>query len=104
MRQFDVVENRNSHTRDQVPYLLLLQADLFDDLATRVVAPLIPDDRYGPRLDWLNPTVRIENTEYVVSMAELAGVPASIIGDTVASASPKRHEMISALDFLFTGS
>jgi toxin CcdB len=104
MPQFDVVENRNLDTRDQVPYLLLLQAALFDDLATRVVAPLIPADRYGPRLDWLNPTVHIGEIEYVVSIAELAGVPASIIGDPVASAESKRHEVISALDFLFTGS
>lgn len=104
MPQFDVVENKNPDTRDQVPYLLLLQADLFDDLETRVVAPLIPADRYGPRLDWLNPTVRIEKIDYVVSMAELAGVPATIIGDPVASAASNRHDVISALDFLFTGS
>ena len=104
MPQFDVVENRNPDTRDQVPYLLLLQADLFDDLATRVVAPLIAADRYGAPLDWLNPTVRIGKVDYVVSIAELAGVPASIIGDTVASAESERHEVISALDFLFTGS
>ena len=104
MRQFDVVENRNPDTSDQVPYLLLLQADLFDELETRVVAPLIPADRYGPRLDWLNPTVRVGKIEYVVSMAELAGVPAFIIGDPVDSAESKRHEVISALDFLITGS
>lgn len=104
MRQFDVVANRNPETSDQVPYLLLLQANLFDDLATRVVAPLIPADRYGPRLDWLNPTILIGKTEFVISMAELAGVPISIIGDAVASAESKRNEVISALDFLFTGS
>lgn len=45
MRQFDVVENANPDTRSEVPYLLLLQADLFDDLETRVVAPLISADR-----------------------------------------------------------
>ncbi len=104
MHQFDVVENKNRDTVDQAPFLLLLQADLLNDLATRVVAPLIPADRYGPRLDWLNPTVLIGKTEYVVSMAELAGVPASIIGDAVASAEDQRQEVISALDFLFTGS
>ncbi len=104
MRQFDVVENKSPDTSDQVPYLLLLQADLFSELETRVVAPLISADRYGPRLDWLNPTVHVGKNEYVVSMAELAGVPASIIGDPVASAESKRHEVISALDFLFTGS
>jgi toxin CcdB len=104
MRQFDVVANINPDTSDQVPYLLLLQANLFDDLATRVVAPLIPVDRYGPRLDWLNPTIFIGKTEFVISMAELAGVPVSIIGDKIASAESKRNEVISALAFLFTGS
>jgi toxin CcdB len=104
MRQFDVVENNNPETRGQVPYLLLLQADLFNDLATRVVAPLIPAERHGPKLDWLNPTMRIGKTEYVVSVPELAGVPASLTGRRVASAASQRHEVISALDFLFTGS
>ena len=104
MQQFDVLQNENPDTRDQVPYLLLLQADLFDDLRTKVVAPLIAVDRYGPPLDWLTPVVLVGSSRYVVSMPELAGVPTSILGDPVASAASQREELISALDFLFTGS
>lgn len=104
MRQFDIVENKNTATRDLVPYLLVLQADLFEDLATQVVAPLMSAERYGPRLDWLNPSVMVAESEYVVSMPELAGVPTSILGDRVASAASHREDLISALDFLFTGS
>lgn len=36
MRQFDIVENANADSGQHVPYLLILQAPLFDDLATRV--------------------------------------------------------------------
>lgn len=104
MRQFDVLQNKNPETRGQVPYLLLLQADLFGDLATQVVAPVIAEERFGPRLDWLTPQVTIGTSRYVVSIPELAGVPASILGDPVASAAGQREELISALDFLFTGS
>lgn len=104
MQQFDVLENNNPDTRDHVPYLLLLQANLFKELATQVVAPLISVDRYGSRLDWLTPLVMVGTSEYVVSIPELAGVPASVIGDRVASAESQRQEFISALDFLFTGS
>ena len=103
MAQFDVVENRNSDTRHQVPYLLVLQADLFGDLATCVVAPLVPVSKYGPRLDWLNPSILIDDAEFVVSTTELAGVPISILGDCVHSAANHRGEVIAALDFLFTG-
>lgn len=104
MRQFDILENRNPDTREQVPYLMLLQANLFEDLATQVVAPLISAERYGPRLDWLNPVILVRGAAYVVSIPELAGVPASVLGDRVASAASQRQDMISALDFLFTGS
>ena len=102
--QFDILENLNPDTRSHVPYLLLLQADLFQDLSTQVVAPLISVERYGPRLDWLNPTVFVGTSEYVVSTPELAGVPATILGNRVAKAASQRQELISALDFLFTGS
>jgi len=40
MAQFDVHRNRDVHTRDLFPYLLDVQTDMLDRLATRVVAPL----------------------------------------------------------------
>jgi len=38
-----------------------------------------------------------------MSTAELAGVPVRSIGEKVGSLTGRRHEIISALDFLFTG-
>jgi toxin CcdB len=104
MSQFDVVENANPDSSRHIPYLLVLQADLFDGLATRVVAPIIPLEMSGPKLDKLNPLVSISGDSYVVSIAELAGVPVQALGKCVASVTSSRLEVISALDFLFAGS
>ncbi len=41
MSQFDVFDNPNDNTNQSMPYLLDVQSDLLDNLATRVVVPLI---------------------------------------------------------------
>ena len=103
MRQFDIVENANPGSKRQVPYLLVLQAPLFDELTTRVVAPLIPAKAFGEPLAHLTPVISVANKSFVVSMAELAGVPLAALGPKIDSISDSRLEIISALDFLFTG-
>ncbi len=41
MAQFDVFENPNEETKQAIPFLLDVQAELLDVLSTRVVVPLI---------------------------------------------------------------
>ncbi len=103
MRQFDIVENANSVSKRHVPYLLVLQAPLFDELTTRVVAPLIPAKRFGKPLAHLTPVISVADKSFVVSMAEIAGVPLTALGPKIDSVVESRLEIISALDFLFTG-
>jgi len=103
MQQFDIVENANSGSKRQVPYLLVLQAPLFDELNTRVVAPLIPLKVFGEPLAHLTPLISVADESFVVSMAEIAGVPLAALGPKIDSVSGSRLEIISALDFLFTG-
>lgn len=104
MQQFDIVENASSSSRGQIPYLLILQAPLFDELATRVVAPLVPLRGFGKPLEHLTPVISVAGTSFVVSIAEIAGVPLTALGPKIDSVSDKRFDIISALDFLFTGS
>lgn len=104
MRQFDIVENANSGSKRHTPFLLILQAPLFDDLATRVVAPLIPLKSFGKPLAHLTPVISVADESFVVSIAEIAGVPLAALGPKIDSVTDSRLEIISALDFLFTGS
>ena len=103
MAQFDVYLNPNPDTRKSIPYLLDVQADLLDTLATRVVVPLILAEEMGLAAKYLNPQFKIKGVEVVMSAAELAGIPNRSLGDKVASLKSKRDEIIAALDLLFTG-
>jgi toxin CcdB len=103
MAQFDVYLNPNAATRKSIPYLLDVQADLLDTLATRVVVPLILAEEMGLAAKHLNPQFKIKGVAVVMSTAELAGVPNRSLGDKVTTLKSKRDEIIAALDILFTG-
>jgi len=103
MSQFDVYENANPETRQLIPYLLDVQADVLADLATRVVVPLIPGSLFGKAAKHLHPEFMVEQTRVVMSTAELAGVSSRILGHKVCSLKENRDEIMAALDFLLTG-
>ncbi|MGZ4955574.1 MAG: CcdB family protein [Methylobacter sp.] len=103
MAQFDVFENPNKDTNQATPYLLDVQADLLDTLSTRVVVPLVTASAMSKAIQNLNPEFTIRHTAVFMSTAELAGVSVRSIGEKVGSLKEQRHQIISALDFLFTG-
>jgi len=103
MAQFDVYENPNDETNQIVPYILDLQADLLDNLATRVVAPLVAAALMGGAVRHLNPRFKVKGNVVFMSAAEIAGVPRSALGEKVGSLIEQRNEIIAALDFLFAG-
>ena len=103
MAQFDVYLNPNPDTRKIIPYLLDVQADLLDTLATRVVAPLVVAEKMEQAAQQLNPQFKVKGVAVVMSTAELAGITNRSLGEKVASLKTKRDEIIAALDLLFTG-
>ena len=103
MAQFDVYLNPSADTCDAIPYLLDVQAELLDGLATRVVVPLLAEEAMTAAARHLNPQFKIKGIPVIMSTAELAGVSTRSLGDKVASLKNKRDEIIAALDLLFTG-
>lgn len=103
MTQFDVHKNTNPETNQTIPYLLDVQTDLLDTLATRVVVPLITVSAAGKAIRHLNPEFKVKETAVVMSTAELAGISARSLGKKVETLKDRREEIIAALDFLFTG-
>lgn len=103
MAQFDVYLNPQPETSDSIPFLLDLQSDLLDPLATRVVAPLLLATEVEHPATTLMPTFEIDDMAVVLSTPELAGVSRSQLGKRVASLSGSRSEILRALDMVFTG-
>lgn len=104
MTQFAVHKNINPGTKSTVPYLLNVQSDLIEDLATRVVVPLYSAAAMkGKVLKTLTPVFDIEGKQYVMVTPQLAGVPKKMLGEKAADLSSKRDEIVSALDLLIAG-
>lgn len=103
MAQFDVYKNQNTVTSPSIPYLLEVQVEFLDRLGTRVVVPLVKASLFGKAAQQLNPQFIIDQSEVVMSTAELAGVSVRLLGKKVCSLQGQRNEIVAALDFLFTG-
>lgn len=103
MAQFDVFHNKNHDTKNEIPFLLDIQASLLDSLATRVVVPLAMLKQFGKPAKYLNPIFTIDNKKVVMMTPELAGVSVKILGNKVISLSAFRQDIMNALDFLITG-
>ncbi len=100
MAQFDVYENLNEKSKQNIPYLLDIQNDILKDLTTRVVIPLIITNK---AINFLNPKFTINQIDVILSTTELASIPMEILGNKVCSLKDKREEIIGAVDFLVTG-
>ena len=104
MAQFDVYRNANPATRARIPYLLDVQSDLLDPLATRVVVPLCkPEVLKGKLAEQLNPVLEVEGRKMAMLTPELAGVSRKILGEQIGNLSDERSSIIAALDLLITG-
>jgi len=104
MAQFDVYRNPNPATRARVPYLLDVQSDLLDSLATRVVVPLCkPEVLRGKLAERLNPVFEVEGRKMVLLTPELAGVSRKALGEQIANLANRRDSIIAALDLVITG-
>jgi len=104
MAQFDVYRNRNAASRSSFPYLLDVQSDLLDTLATRVVVPMCrPELLKGKLAERLNPVFQVESRKMVMLTPELAGVSRKALGEPVVNLAGQRPAIIAALDLVITG-
>ena len=104
MAQFDVYRNPNAASRARIPYLLDIQSDLLDSVATRIVVPLCkPDALSGKPAERLNPAFEVEGRKLFMLTLDLAGVSRKALGERVANLAAGRTAIIAALDLAITG-
>jgi toxin CcdB len=104
MAQFDVYRNPNVATRERLPFLLDVQSDLLDALATRIVVPLCrPEVLSGKPAERLNPALEVEGVTLLMLTPELAGIPRKALGQRVTNLAANRPTIVAALDLAFTG-
>ena len=101
MAQFDFYEYAGPNR--SVAYLLDIQSDLLQELASRVVVPLVRLEKFGRPLKKLNPIFAISGEDHVMATLEMAGIPIRALGRRAGSLGSHRHEIKGAVDFLQDG-
>lgn len=100
MAQFSVYRNPNIQSNQEYPYLLDIQNDLLSTMTTRVVIPL---SKTLKPVKHLNPIFQIEGNSIVLSVAEMAGVPVSMLENEITNLKEYHDEIINTIDFLING-
>lgn len=104
MEQFDIFTNKNKKSKSNVPYLINLQSDSMDLLATRIVAPIRETSTCSDQiLTKIHIPISINNRNYTIFVSELAAIPLDLLGQKVINANYLRKECTDAIDLLFTG-
>lgn len=103
-QQYRVYRNTNPNSRQQIPYLLNVQADLLSRLNTVTVIPVYRADQLqGAIMKRLMIEVQLEQIECVLVTPEIAAIPCKLLGECVGDLSVLRSDILAALDLLLTG-
>ena len=103
MAQFDIYQNLDPVSSEIIPYLLDIQHQLHQSLATRMVVPLLKQQVPGHGIQKLCPQVSFGGEMFTVSVPEMAGYPVHDLGPKAGSLSEMRDEVLTAVDFLLCG-
>ncbi len=104
VKQFDVYRNPSAKSNAVWPYYLILQHDFYDNLATRVIVPLVLSSEMDLTQTRITPLVSIEGAEYYIFTPTLTFLDVRRIkrADFVCNISEFRNEILAAMDAIIT--
>jgi len=104
MPQFAVYRNANPGSREEFPFLVDVQADLFEELDTRVVIPLARcEELTGFPAQYLIPVLAFLGKPYALLTPQLAGIARNELGPQMGSVADHARTISNAIEFLMRG-
>jgi toxin CcdB len=103
MARYDVYAHPDPALRKTTPYLLDVQNNYIDAVATRVMVPMRDRRMVEKPLRDLNPIFEIDGKSVLLDTTAIGAFPANLLKKPVARLASQASVITSALDTLFGG-
>ncbi len=84
-------------------YLLDCQADLLRHFKTRLVVPLVKDEKTPPSLARLHPLFEIDSEQFLMATHLMSSIPRAALGPVAGSLIDHDVAILAAIDVLISG-
>jgi toxin CcdB len=103
MAQFDVYANPSESAAHGIPYVVVVQSDLLDALATRMTIPLATVEFAKKSPDKLCPMVTVNGQRLRALAHYTAPIPTRSLRQGVGNLAPQASSLIAAMDVVVSG-
>jgi toxin CcdB len=103
MAQYDVFTNPSSSAADGIPYVVVIQSDLLDALATRLTMPLAVLDVATKVPTTLCPVIMVKGRRLHALAHYAAPLPAKVLRRPVDNVAAQAGVLVSAIDAVLSG-
>jgi toxin CcdB len=103
MAQYDVFTNPSGSAADGIPYVVVVQSDLLDALATRLTMPLAVLDVAAKVPTALCPVVMVKGQRLHALAHYASPLPAKVLRRPVDNVAAQASALVSALDTVLSG-
>lgn len=103
MAQYDVYANPSRSANASIPYVVVIQSDLLDGLATRLVVPLAVQDPSARVPPALCPTIVVKGKRFDALAHYAAPLPSRLLRQPVGNAAAQARALLAAIDAVLSG-
>jgi toxin CcdB len=103
MAQYDVFANPSTSAASGIPYVVVVQSDLLDALATRLVVPLSAQAFAGKVPTTLCPLVSVKGQRLHALAHHAAPLPARLLRRPVDNLAAQAQALVAALEAVLSG-
>ncbi len=103
MAQYDVYPNPSRSAADGIPWVVVVQSDLLDALATRMTLPLAALDAALPVPTALCPSITVKGKRLHALAHYAAPLPAKLLRRPVDNVAAQASALVAAMDAVLSG-
>jgi len=103
MAQYDVFPNPSRSRADGIPCVVVIQSELLDGLATRLVIPLAQPDAIDKVPTALCPSINVNGQRLHALAHYAAPLPAKLLRRPLANVAAQASALVGAMDAVLSG-